>query len=102
MENPNWFGFLEVPKGVCQVGWSYRRSLKAGPFRVNVSKTGIGYSVGGRGFRTGIRAGGRRYTAVSIPGTGLRYSKTAAKGATGCLLVLVGSGGLAMVLGALL
>jgi hypothetical protein len=72
------------------VGWSYRKSLKAGPFRVNVSKSGVGYSVGARGFRTGVRSSGRRYTSASIPGTGLRYTKTAGKGSSGCLVVVMG------------
>jgi Protein of unknown function (DUF4236) len=71
------------------MGWSYRKSFNAGPFRVNVSRSGVGYSVGGRGFRTGVRAGGRRYTSMSIPGTGLRYTETASKGSTGCLVVLL-------------
>jgi hypothetical protein len=72
------------------VGWSYRKSFRAGPFRVNVSKSGIGYSAGGRGFRTGVRASGRRYTSMSVPGTGVRYTKTVAKGSSGCLLVVAG------------
>jgi hypothetical protein len=71
------------------MGWSYRKSFKAGPFRVNVGKSGIGYSVGGGGFRTGVRAAGRRYSSMSVPGTGLRYTKTAGKGSSGCLVVLM-------------
>ena len=31
------------------MGWSYRKSVNLGPFRVNISKSGIGYSLGGRG-----------------------------------------------------
>ena len=72
------------------MGWSFRKSFKAGPFRVNVGKSGVGYSVGGRGFRTGVRASGRRYTSMSVPGTGLRYTKTARKGSSGCLVVVMG------------
>lgn len=71
------------------MGWCYRKSLNFGPFRVNLSKSGIGYSVGGLGFRTGVRAGGRRYSSFSIPGTGLRYMTTRSGGrSTGCLLML--------------
>jgi hypothetical protein len=84
------------------VGWSYRKTFKAGPFRVNVGKSGVGYSVGGRGFRTGVRASGRRYTSMSLPGTGLRYTKSARKGASGCLVVLMGWVLLALVGGVLL
>ncbi len=72
------------------MGWSYRKSFKAGPFRVNVSKSGVGYSAGSRGFRTGVRTSGRRYTSMSVPGTGLRYTKTAAKGSSGCLVLIAG------------
>ena len=31
----------------------------------------------------------RRYTSISVPGTGLRYNKSGGKGATGCLPALV-------------
>jgi hypothetical protein len=67
------------------MGWSYRKSVGLGPFRVNLSKSGIGYSVGGRGFRTGVNSRGRSYKSLSIPGTGLRYSSSSKQG---CLLVL--------------
>ena len=62
---------------------------------MNVSKSGVGYSVGGRGFRTGVRANGRRYTRVSVPGTGL-YQTTnhpqKSAGVGGCTLLLVAGG----------
>jgi hypothetical protein len=45
-----------------------------GPFRLNFSKKGVGYSVGVKGFRVGRDAAGRQYTHTSIPGTGL-YSR---------------------------
>ncbi|MFO0902559.1 MAG: DUF4236 domain-containing protein [Pirellulales bacterium] len=58
------------------MGWSFRRSITLGPFRINFSKSGISYSFGMAGFRTGVNAKGRRYSSMSVPGTGLRYSKT--------------------------
>lgn len=64
------------------MGFYFRRSMNVGPFRVNLSKSGVGWSVGGRGFRTGRGARGRRYTTISIPGTGMGY-RTSARG---CLL----------------
>ena len=72
------------------MGWSYRKSVNLGPFRVNLSKSGVGYSLGGAGFRTGRSARGRRYTSFSIPGTGLRYNAPQAGGGggTGCLFGL--------------
>lgn len=72
------------------MGWSYRKSINLGPFRVNISKSGVGYSVGGAGFRTGTSSRGRRYSSFSIPGTGLRYYKSEAdRGARGCLGMLL-------------
>ena len=53
------------------MGWNLRRSKKLGLFRVNLSKSGLGFSVGVRGFRVGRDAHGRAYTATSIPGTGI-------------------------------
>lgn len=53
------------------MGWSFRRSVNFGPLRINLSKSGVGYSVGTRGFRIGQDSRGRRYQAVSIPKTGI-------------------------------
>lgn len=58
------------------MGWSFRRSFSLGPFRINISKSGISYSFGFAGFRTGVNSKGRRYSSVSVPGTGVRYQKT--------------------------
>jgi hypothetical protein len=65
------------------MGFFYRKSVNLGPFRVNLSKSGVGYSVGGRGFRVGKSAGGRRYTSFGVPGTGVGYR------GSGCLVLLV-------------
>jgi hypothetical protein len=71
------------------MGFYYRKSVRLGPFRVNLSKSGIGYSVGGPGFRTGVSSRGKRYTTFSIPGTGVGYRTSGGKGA-GCVLLLLG------------
>ena len=74
------------------MGWGFRRSLKLGPLKLNFSKSGVGYSVGVRGFRVGTDARGRSYTAASIPGTGL-YSRTyAGKGTAAGADAAPGSG----------
>lgn len=57
------------------MGFNFRKSFKAGPFRINLSKSGIGYSVGGKGFRLTKKAGGGFRTTSSIPGTGIRYTR---------------------------
>ena len=67
------------------MGFTFRRSVNLGPFRVNVSRGGLGWSVGGRGFRTGASSRGRRYTTLSIPGTGIGYHTSR----RGCALGLV-------------
>lgn len=67
------------------MGFTYRKSIKLGPFRVNLSKSGVGASVGGPGFRTGVSGAGRRYTSFSLPGTGMGYRTSGGKG---CLLLL--------------
>jgi hypothetical protein len=64
------------------MGFFYRKSVNLGPFRVNLSGSGVGYSVGGRGFRVGKSSRGRRYTAFSVPGTGVGYR------GKGCLVVM--------------
>lgn len=67
------------------MAWRFRKSLNFGPLKVNLSKSGVGYSIGGRGFRVGKDAKGRSYTAASIPGTGLyeRKYSSQAKAASG-------------------
>lgn len=69
------------------MGFYYRKSKSFGPFRINLSKSGIGYSVGGKGFRTGVSASGRRYTSFNLPGTGLGY-RTSNRGGCGFVLLL--------------
>lgn len=55
------------------MGFRFRKSKSFGPFRVNISKSGIGWSVGGKGFRHTKRADGKTQNTYSIPGTGISY-----------------------------
>ena len=72
------------------MGFIYRKSVSVGPFRVNVSKSGVGWSVGGKGFRTGVSGRGKRYTTFGIPGTGVGYRASGSTGSgKGCLLLAV-------------
>lgn len=57
------------------MGFRFRKSFGAGPFRVNLSKSGIGYSVGTKGIRYTKKAVGGTRTTASIPGTGISYVK---------------------------
>ncbi len=58
------------------MGWSFRRSKSFGPFRLNFSKSGIGFSFGAPGARVGVGAKGKKYFRGGIPGTGLYYRST--------------------------
>ncbi|MFF3911547.1 DUF4236 domain-containing protein [Streptomyces sp. NPDC001848] len=64
------------------MGFSYRKSFKAGPIRVTASKSGISYSAGVKGARVTKRADGRVQTTLSAPGTGMRYTATNRRPAT--------------------
>lgn len=65
------------------MGFRYRKSIKLpGGFRINLSKSGIGYSWGVKGYRVAKTAKGTTRTTASIPGTGISYvqeSKSAPK-----------------------
>ncbi|GAA1867044.1 hypothetical protein GCM10009736_38140 [Actinomadura bangladeshensis] len=47
-----------------------------GPFRINLSKKGVGHSVGARGARYTRSADGRRQITFRIPGTGLSWRRS--------------------------
>ena len=55
------------------MGLRFRKSINIGPLRINLSKSGIGFSVGVKGFRVGRSAKGKTTATVSLPGTGLSY-----------------------------
>ena len=53
------------------MGWRIRKTVKFGPVNINLSRSGIGESIGFRGFRIGRSATGKKYSQTSIPGTGI-------------------------------
>ena len=56
------------------MGFRFRKSINlGGGFRVNLSKSGVGYSWGTKGVRFTKTAKGKRRTTLSIPGTGISY-----------------------------
>lgn len=62
------------------MGFRFRKSFGKGPFRINISKSGIGYSIGVKGARITKTAKGTKRTTLSVPGTGLSYvSETSGK-----------------------
>lgn len=61
------------------MGFRFRKSINLGGVRVNLSKSGIGYSVGTKGARITKTANGRTRTTLSIPNTGLSYVSESSK-----------------------
>lgn len=55
------------------MGFRFRKSFGRGPFRINISKSGIGYSIGTKGVRFTRTAKGTKRATLSIPGTGISY-----------------------------
>ena len=57
------------------MGFRFRKSINlGGGFRVNLSKSGVGYSWGIKGVRFTRTAKGRSRSTFSVPGTGLSYT----------------------------
>lgn len=55
------------------MGFRFRKSHNLGGFKINLSKSGVGYSWGGKSFRLTKKASGGYRSTSSIPGTGLSY-----------------------------
>ena len=56
------------------MGFRFQRRIRIAPgVRLNLSKSGIGASVGRTGLRLGMDAKRRKYFSVGLPGTGLSY-----------------------------
>lgn len=62
------------------MGFRFRKSINlGGGLRINLSKSGVGYSWGTKGYRVTRSARGTTTRTVSIPGTGISYSHTNGK-----------------------
>ena len=56
------------------MGFRFQRRVRVAPgVRLNLSKSGIGVSLGRTGLRLGMDATRRKYFSVGLPGTGLSY-----------------------------
>lgn len=63
------------------MAFKYRKSINlGGGFRINLSKSGVGYSWGIPGYRITKTANGRVRKTYSIPGTGVSYSEEYCRG----------------------
>lgn len=62
------------------MAWRFRKSINCGlGFRINISKSGIGYSWGAPGYRVTHKADGGIRKTYSIPGTGISYVEESSK-----------------------
>ena len=62
------------------MGFRLRKSINIAPgVRMNFSKSGIGYSVGVKGYRVTHQVDGRTRRTTSLPGTGLSYVTTSGR-----------------------
>lgn len=55
------------------MGFRFRKSINLGVARVNISKKGVGGSIGVKGARITKTADGKTRRTVGIPGTGISY-----------------------------
>jgi len=56
------------------MAWGFRRSMKiAGPLRLNLSKSGLGLSLGVKGLHVGVSPKRGPYLRAGVPGTGIYY-----------------------------
>ena len=56
------------------MGLRFRKTINlGGGFRLNISKSGVGFSWGPKGFRITRTADGKTKKTFSIPGTGISY-----------------------------
>lgn len=55
------------------MGLRFRKSFSIGPLRINISKSGIGFSIGTKCLRITRSAKGRTSATVTVPGTGISY-----------------------------
>ena len=62
----------------------FQKSIRIAPgIRINLSKSGVGVSVGPKGLNVGVDGKGRRYSSVGIPCTGISRRNYAKPGEDG-------------------
>jgi hypothetical protein len=65
------------------MGFRFPRRIRIAPgLRLNLSKSGIGFSARRTGLRFGMDPKEKRYVSVGLPGTGLSYRASAPKQVT--------------------
>jgi hypothetical protein len=57
------------------MGWRFHRTLRTGPINWNLSKRGVGWSIGIPGLRYGRTPADIPYISIGIPQTGIYWIK---------------------------
>lgn len=55
------------------MGYRFRKSFRLGPLRINLSKSGVGYSMGNKFVRYTKKANGGTRVTTTLPGTGISH-----------------------------
>lgn len=55
------------------MGFRFRKVFNFNGFHINLSKKGIGYSIGNKFFRVGKTANGKIRKTITLPGTGISH-----------------------------
>ncbi|WP_246269675.1 DUF4236 domain-containing protein [Chitinophaga oryzae] len=71
-----WNRSIVSPKNLFVMGWSFRKSVSSGLFKVNFSKSGVSYSMGVKGARINL---GPRGTYVNLNIHGINYRQRIAR-----------------------
>ncbi len=62
------------------MGFNFRKSINLGEgLKLNLGKKSVGISAGVKGARVSVNSKGRKSATLSIPGTGISYTKTSTK-----------------------
>ncbi|RKP47504.1 DUF4236 domain-containing protein [Trinickia fusca] len=70
------------------MGWGFRKRIKIAPgIHLNISKSGISTSIGGKGFTYNTRG----HVTASIPGTGMRFTHNIRRAANPVRSIVAGS-----------
>ncbi|MCI9918948.1 DUF4236 domain-containing protein [Clostridioides difficile] len=60
--------------------FNFRKSINlGGGLKLNLGKKSVGISAGVKGARVSVNSKGRKSATLSIPGTGISYTKTSTK-----------------------
>lgn len=96
-ENPRRISLEEEDDDMAILpGLRYRKTITIFPgVKINLSKTGVSTSVGGKGATVNVGTQGRKTINVGIPGTGLSYRAPVGWGIVLILLAIVALVGIA-------